>query len=95
MLKRDVGEGDSGVADVEGSAGGLLQPATAVEKGGGRHTANDQRQNVVDSNCGLVENARAEVHLRGADNLNSVGYASAFERRDAARIVAVHRVDQD
>ena len=32
MLKRDVGEGDSGVADVEGSAGGLLQPATAVEK---------------------------------------------------------------
>ena len=95
MLERDAREGDGLVVDVEGWTGGLPQPAAAVEKGGRRHAANDESDSVADVDGGLVEHAGAEVHVRGADKLNSVSDGSADEGGVALRVVAGERVDLD
>ncbi len=89
VLKGDARECDGGVADGEGrTPGGRLQSAAAVEKGGRRRAADNERRDAVNVDRGLVEHARAEHHFRGADNLNCVSDCFTRPRRGAERVVA-------
>ncbi len=92
-MERDARKGDGRVGYAEGCTRGLPPAAAAVEKGGRWHTTDYDRLNIADVDRGLVEHARDEVHLRGADRLNSISNRLADQRHIAIRVIAVDGVD--
>ena len=93
-MKSDARDADGGVYNVECCAWGS-QAAAAVEDGGRRHPADDEKCNVADADRGLVKGARSQEY-EGSAALNSVSDGFARQRRVAAargRVVAGRGVD--
>ena len=92
-LKRDVCERYGRVADAEGRAVRLLRAAAAIEDSSAWRASYDERRRVCDADGGLVEDARAQVHVRDADELNGVRDGAAHQSGDANVVAAADRVD--
>ena len=73
----------------------MSQPKAAIENRDRRHADDNEGDNVIDADGGLIEYTGTEVDSRSANIVHSVSYALADHRRVTPRVVAVLRVNQD